>query len=106
MMVYLVDDQQQRLAGLAQATRDVEIRRSETALTVHDEKQQIARFKRNLNFGSDLLRKFCVGARSNPAGIYDLKGSSPVPANGHDTIAGDAGHIVDNGDFLTDQPIE
>jgi hypothetical protein len=53
-----------------------------------------------------LVGEFSVCASPDPASVNDLKGLPSAAAHRDDAVPRHAGHIVDNGDLLADQPIK
>ena len=104
--VRLVGDTQHRLIDVAQPLGDFLIQGSESGAGVDDEQDHIRRLDARGDLIFDLLGQIVGVFDSHPARIDQLKKAAIDIHQVRHAIARDSGHVVDNGQTSTGQPIE
>jgi len=104
--VDLVDDEDEGLGRLAKLARQFSVHRSDALLSVHHEKDDLSGFDCNIHLGLYLAGKVEINTPADAACIDDREWIRSEGALGVNPIAGDAGHIVHDGDSAARETVE
>ena len=106
LVVSLVDDHDDRLGRAAQLVGKFFVGGGDALFTVDNEDDDVGLFHGDLSLGANLRAAAGRFAHLDTAGV-DQRVGAPVPfAVGVQSVTGDAGHVLDDGDAPADKAVE
>ncbi len=106
VVIDFVDDEQDGWLGFAELLRERLVDGSEALLGINDKEDEIGRLHGDVRLDGDLLAKTIIEGRADTAGIDEGAGVAGEGAGRGDAVPGDAGLIVDDGDFPSCEAVE
>lgn len=104
--VGLVADEDDGLLGAAEDEGELVVHGIDALDDIDHKDEEIGDFERNGSFDLNLFGEDVLGFGSDAAGVHEFEEFGATAALGGDAVAGDARHVVDDGDVLAGEAIE
>ena len=104
--VGLIADEDDGFAGFAEDAGEFGVDGGDAFGDVDDEEEEVGDFEGDGGFGLDLGGEDVVGIGADAAGVHDFEDGGAAAAFGGDAVAGDAGHVMDDGDVFSGEAVE